>query len=482
MYLADYIVEIFWVLTWVGAVLTVPSVLCQRAGRPVAALSWLLALFALPGVALVAWWLFGRTHLRRKRRHRRWASESIARSLAQTRRLIHGAGEDPVAVLQPPRVRVGFLPPGPQDAVFPATGGNRVDLLPDAASVHQDWLRLVEGARHHLHLLFYIWSDDATGRGLRDLLVVRARQGVSVRVLYDAVGSLGLPRGFFDPLKAQGGQAAAFMPLHLLAATPTLNFRNHRKLLIADGRRAYTGGINVGDKYLDWRDIGITIRGPGVNQLQEVFVDDWYFSTGEEVTGGDYFCELSGDADGLPGEAVCETVASGPDQTFNATREMVFLAVTQCRRRLWIATSYFVPDSPLLLALRSAAYRGVDTRLFVPARSDARLVRRASRVFYKELMESGVRIFEYQGMLHTKAMLLDESTVLVGSANLDTRSFRLNFELSTFITDVYLNRQLAELLRTVEARSREISLEEVRRTSMLTRLEDGLAHLLSPLL
>jgi cardiolipin synthase len=481
MYLAGYLFEILWVLAWVGAVLTVPSVLQQRAGRPVAALSWLLALFALPAVALVAWWLFGRTHLRRKRRHRRWASESIARSLAQTRQLIHGAGERQASVLQPPPELVGFLPPGPHDTVFPATGGNRVDLLPDAASAHRAWQRLVEGAGHHVHLLFYIWRDDATGRGLRDLLVARAGQGVAVRVLYDAVGSLGLPRGFFDPLRAAGGKAAAFMPLRLLAAAPTLNFRNHRKLLIADGGSAYTGGINVGDEYLGWQDIGITIRGPGVNQLQEIFVDDWYFTTGEEVTGGDYFCEVPAAAE-LPGEAVCETVASGPDQTFNATREMVFLAVTQCRRLLWIATSYFVPDSALLLALRSAAYRGVDARLFLPARSDARLVRRASRVFYKELMESGVRIFEYQGMLHTKAMLLDESTVLVGSANLDTRSFRLNFELSTFITDVRLNRELAELLSAVEARSREVSLQDLRHTSPLTRLEDGLAHLLSPLL
>lgn len=471
--------EVLWLASWLGALLTVPSVLLQRAGRPTAALSWLLALFAVPALAVMAWWLFGRTHLRRRRRQRRQASQFTAISLRETRQQLQAKMADS-AELSIPRGRAAHLPPALHEAVFPPAGGNAVALLADTEATHQAWHGLVGQAHQHLHLLFYIWRDDHTGRTLRDALVEKARQGVEVRVLYDAVGSLGLPRRFFKPLIDAGGQAAAFLPIRLLSASPTLNFRNHRKLLIADGRRAFTGGINVGDEYLDWQDLGIVIEGPGVNQFQEVFIDDWYFSTGEELAEPRYFCEP--EVESAESSAVCEAIASGPDQVFNATREMAFLAITQCRERLWIATPYFVPDQALLLALRTAAYRGVDVRLLVPRASDAPLVQRASRVFYPELLEAGVYIDEYPGMLHAKAMLIDDDTVLIGSANLDTRSFRLNFELSTFVTEAALNQQLASLFERLYAQSRAISSDDLIKTTYLARLSDGLAHLLSPLL
>jgi len=470
-----------WFASWLAALLTVPSVLSQRAGRPTAALSWLLALFALPALAVIAWWLFGRTHLHRRRRQRRRATQINSSALREThQQLLAQTGES--AELPIPSRRAVNLPPALYEAVFPPAGGNAVVLLADTGAVHDAWRDLVGQARQHLHLLFYIWRNDVTGRALRDSLVEKARQGVEVRVLCDAVGSVGLPRRFFDPLTGAGGQVAAFLPIRLLSASPTLNFRNHRKLLIADGRRAFTGGINVGDEYLNWQDLGIVIEGPGVNQLQEVFVDDWYFSTGEELAEPTYFCEPVGRQAMSAGSAICETIASGPDQVFNAMREMAFLMITQCRERLWIATPYFVPDEALLLALRTAAYRGVDVRLLVPRTSDAPLVQRASRVFYPELLQAGLRIDEFPGMLHAKAMLIDDDTVLIGSANLDTRSFRLNFELSTCVTDHALNRQLARLFETLQAQAHTVSSDDLRLSSYLARLRDGVAHLLSPLL
>lgn len=380
-----------------------------------------------------------------------------------------------------PVSRALTLPPSLNDAVFPPSPGNRVSLLQDTRAVHRTWHSLVEDARHHLHLLFYLWRDDRTGRDLLNRLVAKAQCGVEVRVLYDAVGSWRLPRRFFEPLVAEGGRAVAFLPFKLLSGTPTLNFRNHRKLLIADGKRAYTGGVNVGDEYLGWQDIGVIIEGPGVNQLQEVFVDDWFFAAREELTATHYFCDPATEV-ATGGSAVCEIVASGPDQVFNMTREMLFLAITQCRERLWISTPYFVPDQALLLALRTAVYRGVDVHLFVPRLSDAPLVQGASRVFYPELLEAGVKVFEFDGMLHAKAVLLDEEQVLIGSANLDTRSFRLNFELSTFVTDAVLSRDLAGLFERLHTRSRSMTLGELERATLRSRLEDAVAHLLGPLL
>ncbi|MEW7982461.1 MAG: cardiolipin synthase [gamma proteobacterium symbiont of Phacoides pectinatus] len=470
--------EIIWSLSWLAALLTVPSVLLQRAGRPTAALSWLLALFALPGLAVVAWWLFGRIHLRRKKRQRRRASQQSTASLLAARQGLSVQSKS-LAPVPAPVSRAVTLPPALNDAVFLPSSGNLVSLLQDTPAVHRAWHRLVDDAQHHLHLLFYLWRDDHTGRDMRNRLVAKARSGVEVRVLYDAVGSWRLPRHFFEPLTVAGGKAVAFMPFKLFSSTPTLNFRNHRKLLIADGMRAYTGGVNVGDEYLDWQDIGVCIEGPGVNQLQEVFIDDWFFAATEELTAPDYFCDPATAVTG-GGGAVCEIVASGPDQVFNTTREMLFLAITQCRKRLWIATPYFVPDGALLLALRTAVYRGVDVRLFVPHDSDAPLVQGASRVFYAELLEAGVKVFEFAGMLHAKAVLVDEEDVSIGSANLDTRSFRLNFELSTFVTDPLLSRDLAGFFEQLRARSRSVALSELERAAPLSRLKDAVAHLLAP--
>ncbi len=471
-------------LSWCGALLTAPSVLLQRAGQPLAALSWLFALFALPAFAVLAWWLIGRTHLRRKSRRRRYASQAMNQSLQATRDAVMDEADQREAVRQARSCLAPALPLDFEDSVFPATAGNRVRLLADTQTTHQAWFELIDAAEHHLHCLFYIWRDDNIGRALRDRLAQKATQGVQVRVLVDAVGSFGLPKSFFQPLLEQGGQVAEFMPIRLLSAAPTINFRNHRKVLIADARHAYTGGVNVGDEYLQWQDIGIVVHGPGVSQLQEVFVDDWHFTTQEELSGSEYFREVEPHAHHpeWAANAICETIASGPHQAFNMTRDMVFLAVNQCRQRLWIATPYFIPGSALMMALRTAVYRGVDVRLYLPAQSDAPLVARASRVFYEELLSGGVKIYEYPGMLHAKALLLDDDAVIIGSANLDVRSFKLNFEVSTFITQPQMNQDLAQLMQTIQQTSHEVTLDDVQKTSTLSRLQDAVAHLLSPLL
>lgn len=475
------LLNFFLALSWLAALLTIPSVLLQRSGKPTAALSWLFALFALPSLAVAAWWLFGRTHLRRKTRRRLRSAQTTSRSLQDARAQVLEAINNH-AKIKVPRSRLApCMPPDLADTVFPATAGNSVELLTNAIQVHRAWVQLIKQAQHHIHLQFYIWRDDQIGRLLRDKLILKVAKGVEVRVLYDAVGSFSLPNNFFAPLIQQGGRVAAFMPIRLLSLAPTVNFRNHRKVIIADAEHAYTGSINVGDEYLDWQDIGIIIHGPGVNQLQEVFVDDWHFTTAEDITDSSYFYDLPADNQ-APGKAVCETVASGPHQSFNTMRDMMFLAINQCQQRLWIATPYFIPGPALVIALRTAAYRGVDVRLILPSESDSLLVRQASRVFYQELLAGGVRIFEYHGMLHAKALLLDDDTVFIGSANLDVRSFRLNFELSTFVTEPEVNQQLKSFFETLQSASGEVTADDIRKATTLTRLQDTIAHLLSPLL
>ena len=471
------ILELLLLSSWIAAAVTVPSVLLQRQGRPNAALAWMFALFAMPPVAVLAWWLFGHSHLQRKTIRRRRARQEIGPAMRDQ------AGRLPEPTDAAERLLDAVtLPPGLQEAIFPPSGGNSADLLLHTRDTYAAWEEAIGQATHHLHLIYYIWQDDTTGRRFRDLLTERARKGVRVRLLYDAVGSAGLRRSFFDPLRQAGGRAEPFLPIHIRTRRPLVNFRNHRKLLIVDGITGFTGGINVGDEYLRWQDLGVRIQGPGVDQLQEIFHDDWYFACHENLADSGCFGRWAGHRPRGAADVSCATIASGPDQRFNAIREILFLTVTQCRRRLWIMTPYLVPDGALLMALRSAAYRGVDVRIMVPAQSDVPLVQRASRAFYPDLLDAGVRILEYRGMLHAKSLLFDDDLLLIGSANMDTRSFRLNFEASTFLASERLNREMAGFFGRCEADSLEVDEGIQRERSRWELLVDSAAHLMSPLL
>ncbi len=471
-----------WLLAWSMALLTVPSVLIQRRGRPTAALAWLFALFAVPPFALLAWWLLGRTHLARRRSRRRRATSALAARLAEARR---GAELEPTPT--PPLLRRVALPEELAQAVFPASGGNHARLLVDASEAYPAWERAIAEAHHHVHALFYIWNDDPTGRRFRDLLVERAHAGVEVRVLVDDVGSPAARGGLFQPLRSAGGSVARFLPIRPWGNAPVVNFRNHRKLLIVDGEVAFVGGINVGDEYHAWHDLAVALRGPAVDQVQEVFADDWHFQTGEELVSEAYFGRWSVPCHRIaPDGEVCDvgvaTVASGPVQRLNAIREMLLLAIARTEHRLWITTPYLVPDPGTIAALRTAAYRGVDVRITVPAHSDVWLVRRAARAFYPELLAAGIRIFEYEGMTHAKAVLFDEALCLVGSANMDNRSFRLNFEASCFLASDALTAHLAARYERDLLQSREVRAEDFERLPWRDQLLDAAAHLLSPLL
>lgn len=469
--------ELLLLLSWIAAAATVPSVLLQRQGRPNAALAWMFALFAMPPVTLLAWWLFGHSHLKRKRLRRRRALQEIDPLMRDQ------VGRLPEPESAADRLLAAVtLPAGLQEAIFPPSGGNAATLLLEPGRTYDVWEAAIRRAGHHIHLIYYIWQDDDTGRRFRDLLVERARRGVRVRLLYDGVGSARLPRSFFDPLRQVGGQAECFMPIHFMVRRPMINFRNHRKLLIVDGVVGFIGGINVGDEYLRWQDLGVKIEGPGVDQLQEIFHDDWYFVSRENLTDSGCFGRWVKHVPSAAPDVSCATIASGPDQRFNAIREMLFLAVTQCRQRLWLMTPYLVPDSALVMALRSAAYRGVDVRIMVPAQSDVPLVQRASRAFYPDLVDAGVRVYEYHGMLHAKSLLFDDDLLLIGSANMDTRSFRLNFEASTFLASRRLNRELAAYFDQRLDQCLAVDVDVQRRRSGWERLVDSAAHLLSPLL
>ena len=469
---------LLFVVLHVLALLSVPSVMLRRRSRPMAKLSWLLALFAAPGIGLLAWWLIGRTHLLRKRRRRAASEKAYAEQCDKLPCTATGTSFDHLVPIR----ALGR-------SIFTSVE-NRVTLLINGEEAFPAMERAVRYAERSVNLLFYIFRPDATGRRLRDLLIERARAGVEVRVLVDTHGSSGFTSRFVRPLRAAGAKVAWFLPSKFAnLARPRVNFVNHRKLLVVDGAVAFTGGMNIGDEYaLRWQDMMVQVEGGAVEAMQHVFLEDWYFATGELVED---LMPLRPVRTSLPPPApkgrvsrdvACAVIASGPDSE-SWIHDAYFAALAQARKRIWIATPYFIPSPSLLMALRTAANRGVDVRIVVPALSDVPLVSWASRSFYPQLLEAEARIFEYQGeVLHAKSWLVDDTLSSVGTANVDSRSFRLSFEVICLFLSDALNQSLATWHEGLVSNSREVSLASVRNQSTGQKLLESAANLLSPLL
>lgn len=473
------------------ALTTIPSVLLRRRGRPLAALSWSLAVLTLPLVGVLAWWMLGRTHLQRPSRRRRAASQAYC-----ARRLAHP--EEPGAWCRPceiPSVLREVLPFATvdrrrTDGVFPPTVANHSRLLVDGCEAFTAMESAMGAAAQEIHAMFYIWKADDTGRQWRDLLIEKARQGVRVRVLVDAVGSPRLHRMLVRPLRRAGACVSTFLPARFWPWSPTFNFRNHRKLLVVDRRVAFLGGMNVGDEYAGaWHDCMVQLEGPVVRQLNEIFEEDWFFASGEDLADSPLPRDIvSRELSCRPGDAqersdVCVVIAGGPDRDENRIQDALFLAITGARGRVWLTTPYFIPALPLLAALRGAAQRGVDVRLLVPKVNDVGLVGLASHSYYPELLEAGVQIFEYTGgVLHMKALVVDHWLSVTGSANVDVRSLTLNFELACFNASAHLNARLAQVFESSLGRSDQADGAALGRRSVLRKLAESIAHLLSPLL
>ncbi|MBN1293994.1 MAG: cardiolipin synthase [Candidatus Latescibacteria bacterium] len=467
-----------WWISWGLSVCTVPSVLVQRAGRPSTALSWILALFVFPPVVLPAWWLVGRTHLKVRRRRRRLFKSIFEEKLKEKQR----GTEDPEPASEVLR-GITSLPDYLKSWVFPPTAGNYVQMYDCGENAFNAWEDAVREAAHHIHLLFYKWRDDTTGKRLRNALIAASRRGIEVRLLVDAIGTTA-PRRFFKPLINAGGRVGWFFPMQFGSRPATINFRNHRKLVVIDGKEAFIGGMNVGDEYCAWVDLVVKIQGPGVDQIQEIFCDDWYYAVGEDLSDTRYYGHWAQQTEQLSGRSPCScaVVAGGPHQRLNVIRETMMLAMSAATRRLWIMTPYFIPDVALTQTLRLARYRGVDVRLLVPAKNNWPLVRRASRAYYPELLDAGVHVYEFDGMLHAKLTVIDDNLVCIGSANLDERSFRLNFEMSCFLESCSLNAAAAEFCNSISARSSEIPADDFNKRSWLTRVVDAGFHIFSPVL
>ena len=476
-----------WTIVIVGYVIAFVTglrIVMQRR-EPTATLAWVLGVILVPYLGVLLYLLVGRRRLDRQLRRRADRATLIEPRLASVLGEDHtdpGIDQRPELadrknnVLMRLSSRIGCRWP---------TVGNRVDLLVDADETYRALEEAIISAHHHVHFQFYIYEADQTGRRFRDLLTAKAREGVQVRVLTDGVGSFGID-DFLQPLIAAGAEHAEFLPVNPLSRHWHPNFRNHRKIVVVDGQIGFTGGVNIGDDYTGrkkrvgkWRDTHLRLEGPSVKHLQEIFAEDWHFATEQEPDEHDWFI-----AEPAPhGDAMVHIVASGPDTDTQPIQRIFFTAITTARERVYLTTPYFVPDQSLLVALETAALRGVDVKLLLPARSDAPLVLHAGRSYYDELLANGVQIFEYQrGILHAKTMVVDRTWATVGSANMDVRSFRLNFEVNAAIYGQDFADQLARVFRHDLSAASPITTTDLAQKKWPQRIAESFARTLSPVL
>jgi cardiolipin synthase len=475
-------------LLWVnyGLAIVVALGLLLRRKEPTTMTAWLLAILLVPFGGLIAYWFLGSGRLSRKvGRRRRRVAFLLTRLRDWANRHALGGSSAARAVVPPELADLEQI--ARRLAEMPAVGGNEVSVICDAAVSFAALEAALRGAQHSIHLEYYAWSDDETGRRFRDLIADRARAGVQVRLLLDAGGCFTLSRRFIRPLIDAGVKVAYFLPLHRFPFSKrwSLHLRNHRKIVIVDGQDAFMGSQNIGDEYVGrvpslspWIDAQLHVRGPAALCLQEVFAEDWYLAAKERLDQAEYFPEPL-----RAGGSVVQILPTGPDQSLAILEQIVFGAVSAARRSIRIATPYFVPEAPLRMALLHAACRGLEVKLVLPTRSDVPLAVWAARSFYAELLDGGVEIFEFDGgMLHAKLIAVDEQWCLLGSANMDARSFRLNYEVGAAIFDAPVVRGVAAMIDAFCAQGRPITARRAHHVSLLRRMGEGAARLFAPLL
>lgn len=363
------------------------------------------------------------------------------------------------------------------------TFNNQVEYFNNGKEKFESLVQDIRNAKKFIHLEYYIWRGDRLGARLVEELTKKAAEGVEVRILYDGIGNAGLPKYFFDQFHAAGGYTAAFLPRFVVR----LNYRNHRKLAIIDGEIGYIGGFNVGDEYLGivkrygpWRDTHLRFRGDAIDQMQMRFIKDWNFTAKNGIIqlNEKYFPKRP-QFDGVR----TQIVSSGPDTQWKNVRNGYFKMINEAESHVYLTTPYFVPDDGIFEALRVAALSGLDVRIIIPGNPDHFFVYWASMSYLGELLEAGVRVYQYEkGFIHAKVLTIDGTVASVGSANMDIRSFDLNFEVNAFMYDEDITKVLENDFMNDLHCCVEITKEWYHRRRWWFRVKEAVARLISPML
>ena len=473
--------EIFIIIT-VLQLIFLGSVIFLENRDPTKTIVWLLILGALPILGALFYLLFGRVvrkhQLSRHKQVRQAQVEGFLkeRQVRPSEEEIDQAG---ISTMNHKLVRLIL-----NEASAPLTMNNRSEVLTNGQETFKSILSALEEAAHHIHLEFFIFHDDMIGRDILNLLIKKASEGVKVRILIDGLPNWSLTRRFRE-LRIAGIEAEGFYPVRFPFLSQRLNLRNHRKIVVVDGRIGFLGGLNVGDEYLSrnhkigfWRDTFLKLEGDSVNNLQAVFLNDWNNVTQQNINDSVYFPKAM-----YFENQMTQIAATGPDATWGSMLQIVFAALTSAEKSIYIETPYFIPDEGSFMALKTAALSGLDVRVILQGVPDHIITYWASYSNVEELLASGVRFFRYQkGIIHAKIVILDGEIGVVGSTNFDIRSFNLDFEISAFIYDEKFAQRLERDFYQDLAESEEIVLEEFLNRPLSHRIKESSARLFSPLL
>lgn len=465
-------------LSWLVRLAMIPIVVTRKE-HPTTCLAWLMVVFFEPWLGLILYWLFGEDRLIRKRLKRRVQAYAIYEP--------SGLERDADARTESSQGFQSQLLASLAESVgaVPVSRGNSMSLLMETEAVINGIIQDIDEAKHHVHLLFYIYAMDPIGQRVTEAVIRAKERGVECRVLLDDVGSWPAIRPLTRQFAEHGIEFGVSLPVGLLRrGLARIDLRNHRKLVVIDGCIAWTGSQNVvedtyGHKGAGrWRDIMARITGPAVREFQYLFCEDWHADTGNEISGAMYF-----PANARTGQVALQLIPSGPDRDPEPLQHLVVEAIHSARRIITITSPYFIPDDPLLCALTLAVRRGVVVRLIVPRRSDQRIVDFAGAFYLGYLLKHGVEVFRFDdGLLHAKTLTVDDCFGMFGSANYDIRSFQLNFEMNVSLYDEHSLRELHWVQEEYLHSSPQVTWDEWQRRPAWKRLTANVAKLFSPLL
>ena len=443
--------------------------------NPVKTLAWILVLMFLPIIGLILYIFFGRNgrkvRIISKKSYSRLIKKAMDEYLEEETCTYPSNYSRLISLFQH------------TDQAFPFDG-NKIDIYTDGTSMLQALLSALQQAEHHIHMEFYIFENDAIGRQVRDTLIAKARSGVEVRLIYDDVGCWHVPHEFFETMRESGVDARSFFRVRFPAFTSSVNYRNHRKIVVIDGRIGFVGGMNLADRYVkgfswgDWRDTHLRIEGKAVHGLQTTFLLDWYFVDRTLLTNTHFFPNLPN-----KGSSLAQIVTSNPIGPWKEIMQGFLMVIASAKKYIYIQTPYFLPTETVMLALQTAALSGVDVRLMLPMRSDSKLTHFGSCSYVADALQAGIKIYFYKkGFLHSKLLVSDDELSSVGSTNLDFRSFEHNFEVNAFIYDKDTANQLHRIFQMDQRNCVQVFPKTWGKRPWYWKIAESIVRLMAPLL
>ena len=443
--------------------------------NPVKTMAWILVLVFLPVVGLAFYFFFGRNTRKERLISKKGFSRLSKRPMAEYQ------AQEALGDFTGRNQLIPFFHKVSNALPFE---GNDVQVFTDGYSMYQELFRRIAKAKHHIHLEFYIFENDAVGRLLRDLLIDKAREGVSVRLLYDDVGCWDVNPMFYDEMLCEGIEVRSFLKVRFPQFTSKVNYRNHRKLAIIDGKVGFIGGMNIALRYLKgvpwgvWRDTHICLKGKAVYGIQTAFLTDWFAVDRTLLTSAMYFPKMDS-----VGTSVAQIVTSDPVGEWHDIMLGLVKAISCAQRYIYVETPYFLPTEQVMAAFQTAALSGVDVRLMIPKKADAFITHKGTMSYLDELMKSGVKVYFYRaGFLHSKLWVADDEWASVGSTNLDFRSFEHNFEANAFFYDEKTVCTMKEIFLEDMKKCMTLSQKIWDKRSFKNKIVESVVRLLAPLL